>query len=155
MYEDFAESTRLARISVNCQALQFIDSLPELNLMTLVALLFMTDYFIKHNYKDDENIFLAFDSTSISTHSQNLSLAEYGKNKDGDEMPQINVLMLTDQKTGIPLYYRAYNGAVPDVVTLRRTIADATRHNFNKNLVFVMDKAYPSAANLMTVCATM
>ncbi|SPT69805.1 IS1634 family transposase [Anaerobiospirillum thomasii] len=148
LYEDFAESTRLPyQRELSSSAIHRLFARIEPHDVERF-IQFMTDYFIKHNYKDDENIFLAFDSTSISTHSQNLSLAEYGKNKDGDEMPQINVLMLTDQKTGIPLYYRAYNGAVPDVVTLRRTIADATRHNFNKNLVFVMDKAYPSAANL-------
>ena len=148
LYEDFSETTKLPyQRALSSSAIHRLFARIEPHDVERF-LQFMTDYFIKNNYKEDENIFLAFDSTSISTYSQNLSLAEFGNNKDDDELPQINILMLTDQKSGIPLFYRAYNGAVPDVVTLRRTIADATRHNFNKNLVFVMDKGYPSASNL-------
>ena len=91
---------------------------------------------------------LTFNSTSISTYSPNLRFANFGKNKDGDDLYQYNVLMLVEQDSGIPLFYRAYNGAVPDIVTLRRTIADATRLKFNKNIVFVCDKGYPSASNI-------
>ena len=47
---------------------------------------------------EDNKIILALDSTSISSYSTNLTHIEYGKNKDDDALPQLNVLFLVDQK---------------------------------------------------------
>ena len=73
---------------------------------------------------EDNKIILALDSTSISSYSTRLTHIEYGKNKDDDALPQLNVLFLVDQKSGLPIFYRFYDGNVPDVSTIRHTIAD-------------------------------
>lgn len=98
--------------------------------------------------KDFSPVFLALDSTSLSTYSRNLSAAEFGHNKDGDELSQVNLLFLTEQSTGLPLFYRAYDGAVPDVSTLRNLIATRARLKLNDNVIFVSDKGYMSASNI-------
>lgn len=99
--------------------------------------------------KDSERVFLALDSTSISTHSKELSLAQFGHNKDGDALRQLNVLFLVDQATGIPLFYRVYNGSTPDVSTVRRMIADSSILNGPlSKCVLVADRGYPSDDNI-------
>jgi transposase len=90
---------------------------------------------------------LALDSTSISSYSQKLGPVERGRNKDEDNLPQINLLMLVDAKTGLPVFYRHYDGNVPDVLTVRRVIADNARLGFT-NVMLVSDKGYSSTNNI-------
>ncbi|MVX58034.1 transposase, partial [Parasutterella sp. NM82_D38] len=77
---------------------------------------------------------LALDSTSIW-------------NKDEDNLPQINVLMLVDSKSGLPLFYRTYDGNVPDVQVVRRVIADNSRLGI-QNVVLVSDRGYSGTKNI-------
>ena len=146
-FEEFSECTRLPyqRVLSPSSIYRLFERIDEEKVDRFIEI--MNDYYFK-NRDENDYVYLAFDSTSISTYSPNLRFADFGKNKDGDDLYQYNVLMLVEQDSGIPLFYRAYNGAVPDIVTLRRTIADATRLKFNKNIVFVCDKGYPSASNI-------
>ena len=103
----------------------------------------MNDYYFK-NRDENDYVYIHF----LTLHPYQLILPicvlpTLVKIKMADDLYQYNVLMLVEQDSGIPLFYRAYNGAVPDIVTLRRTIADATRLKFNKNIVFVCDKRLP------------
>jgi len=98
---------------------------------------------------EPERVFLALDSTSISTSARNLSQAEWGHNKDGDRLRQVNVLFLADQKTGLPLFYRLHTGSTPDVSTMRRVLADSARLGGPvRKCVLVADRGYPSEANI-------
>ena len=109
----------------------------------------LVDLYEKSNTFDlSKDIFLAIDSTSISTYSSNLSKSDFGKNKDGDDLRQINMVLLVEQKTGLPLYYRLYDGAVPDISTVRRTIADEVRLDIARKYIMVADKGYPSKNNI-------
>ena len=90
----------------------------------------------------------ALDSTSISTYSNNLSKSAYGHNKDGDNLPQVNVLMVVNQETGEPVYYRTYNGNVPDIVTVKHLLQEHARIKLDSNAVIVADKGYGSVANI-------
>lgn len=95
-------------------------------------------------------LFLALDSTSISSYSQELPQVEWGRNKDLVELPQVNVLLVVDQKTGSPVYFRSFDGNVPDSSTIRNTIADCTRMGLldNPRFVLVSDKGYASVSNI-------
>ena len=86
--------------------------------------------------------FYALDSTSISTYSS-LPSAEWGHNKDLTDLPQTNVLLVVEQQTRIPVYFRNFDGNVPDVMTIRNTIADMARIGIkDPSAVFVSDKGY-------------
>ena len=111
----------------------------------------LTELYIKEGvFKTGKELFVALDSSSISTYSTLLSKAEYGKNKDGVNLRQINILMLVEQMTGLPIYYRLYDGDVPDVSTVRNTIASHCRlfDNDENKFVFVTDRGYISNANI-------
>ena len=90
----------------------------------------------------------ALDSTSISTYSTGLSKSAYGHNKDGDALPQVNVLMVVNQLTGEPVYYRTYSGNVPDIVTVKHLLQEHARIRLDSDAVIVADKGYGSVSNI-------
>lgn len=95
-----------------------------------------------------EHRFWALDSTSITSYSENIASVDYGKNKDLISAPQTNVLFLVDQETGIPLYFRNFGGNVPDVNTIRNTLAELAIAEIDfSQVVLVMDKGYGSGTN--------
>ena len=143
-YESFAETTRLPypralSPSAVTRLFQRIELRDVQRYFSLMRSYLQED--------EDNKIILALDSTSISSYSTNLTHIEYGKNKDDDALPQLNVLFLVDQKSGLPIFYRFYDGNVPDVSTIRHTIADQALLNM-KNVVLVADKGYNSVKNI-------
>ena len=101
----------------------------------------------KEKNGDTDKLTLALDSTSISSYSKKLSCVERGRNKDEDNLPQVNLLMLVDSRTALPIFYRYYDGNVPDVQTIRQVIADNARVGL-KDVVLVSDKGYCSNKNI-------
>lgn len=95
----------------------------------------------------DQHSYLAFDSTSVSTCSTGNGLAAWGKNKDGDTLPQFNLALLSDQNTGVPIYFRLLNGSIPDVATLTQLFRDATQLDLDE-FHLIMDRGYYSQANI-------
>lgn len=98
-----------------------------------------------------DRVFVALDSTSISTYSGKLSNGEWGHNKDGDSTRQINYLHICDEATGLPIYGKLYKGNVVDVSTVQNLIADlaiimGTQKKLN--LTVVTDRGYDSDDNL-------
>lgn len=94
-----------------------------------------------------EKEYLAYDSTSISSYSQCLRQVRYGRNKDHDPLPQINLALLFGQKSRLPFYYRKLAGNIPDVKTLRKLLADMNTLGYRKFKV-VLDRGFFSAANI-------
>ncbi len=94
-----------------------------------------------------DKLTLALDSTSISSHSEKLPGVERGRNKDDEALPQINLLMPADSKSALPVFYRHYDGNVPDVQTVRRVISDNARLGLT-DVVLVSDRGYSSNKNI-------
>ncbi|MBU3826295.1 MAG: transposase [Candidatus Anaerobiospirillum merdipullorum] len=150
LYAPFAQKTRLpwaapltdgaiTRIFQSISADKIDRFLQELNRLT-----------IEHeeanpNFRPK---YWALDSTSISTYSRKLTKAAWGKNKDGDPLKQINVLMVVDQHTGAPMYYRSYTGNIPDVFTVKHMLQEACRIKLDSNAVYVADRGYGSIKNI-------
>ena len=59
-----------------------------------------------------------YDLTSFSSYSQMINFLEYGYNRDGVDLPQINLSMVVDKEKGIPVMYDIYPGSIVDVTTL-------------------------------------
>jgi hypothetical protein len=86
------------------------------------------------------------DTTSVSTHSPALELAEWGYNRDDELLPQIN-FSLAATPDGIPLFYRVIPGSIPDVRTLSATLRIAKDYGV-EHPCLSLDRGYYSAANL-------
>jgi len=94
-----------------------------------------------------EKEYLVFDITSISSYSKLNDLLEFGYNRDGESLPQINLGMLFGQKSLLPVYYSTYPGSIKDVATLKNMVDYAKNFNMKK-IQFVMDKGFYSKKNI-------
>lgn len=91
---------------------------------------------------------LAFDSTTISTYSENQSEARRGFNKDGDGLNTIKLLTLYSVKEREPLAFAKQPGNVPDVISIENTLAQLKCLDIQKPLI-VTDNGYYSQKNMM------
>lgn len=89
---------------------------------------------------------LLCDTTSVSSYSDRLDLAEWGYNRDGEVLPQVNFLLATTPE-GRPLFYRVLPGSLPDVRTLSATLRIAEAYGIQQPCLS-LDRGYYSAANV-------
>ena len=94
-----------------------------------------------------EKEYWAYDSTSISSRSESLRQVKYGRNKDGEKLPQINLALIFGEKSGLPFYYRKVAGNIPDVKTIRELLRELDILGYEK-IKLVMDRGYYSADNI-------
>ena len=94
-----------------------------------------------------EKEYWAYDTTSISSYSETLKQVKYGKNKDDDRLPQINLALLFGEKSGLPFYYRKLSGNIPDVKTMRQLIKDLDVLGYGK-IKLCLDRGFYSADNI-------
>jgi transposase len=98
------------------------------------------------NYRSEKE-YIAFDITSISSYSELIKYVEYGYNRDGESLPQINLLMLFGESSLLPIFYNIGQGSIRDVKTLKNMITLATYLRI-QNIHFVMDKGFYSDRNI-------
>lgn len=87
------------------------------------------------------------DITSISSYSLKSDVVEYGYNRDKEDLPRINLGMVSDSGNRLPLYYKIHDGSITDVSTLKNVLKEGYAFNM-KNLTFVMDKGFFSKGNI-------
>jgi transposase len=97
-----------------------------------------------------EQEYLALDITSISSYSSLIEDVEWGYNRDGENLPQVNLCLLLGEKSGLPVYQTIYSGSLKDVSTLKTTLAQASGISLDK-LLIVMDKGFCSTKNINTM----
>lgn len=86
-----------------------------------------------------------YDMTSQSTYSQVSGWAEWGYNRDGDSLKQLNIGLVTSQE-GDPVAFDLFPGSVSDISTLRRFAEDMRERV--PGCVLVMDRGFESAGNV-------
>ena len=104
-------------------------------------------YFRLQAARLSETEYLAFDTTSISSYSRLLSQVRYGKNKEHDPLPQINLATLYGSVSHLPVYFRKLPGNVPDVKTIQVLLNTIP---FLRDCQFrlVMDRGFYSIQNV-------
>ncbi len=90
---------------------------------------------------------IIYDITSLSSYSQLINLLEYGYNRDGESLPQINMSLILDKDKGIPVMYDIFPGSISDVSTLSGTLKKIKAQGI-QNYVAVMDRGFFSLSNL-------
>ena len=94
-----------------------------------------------------EEEYWAYDSSSISSYSETLNQVQWGKNKEYDKLPQINLLLVFGEKSGLPFYYRKLAGNIPDSKTVKHLLEDLDILGFGKTKL-VMDRGFYSEGNI-------
>lgn len=105
------------------------------------------DFFKAWSSKNIGENSLVLDITSISSHSNNINNAEYGKNKDGENLKQVNLGIIYNQSVNLPIAYRSYPGSIRDVSTVQN-IVKLTKSLKMKEVNIVLDRGFYSASNL-------
>jgi transposase len=98
--------------------------------------------------KRSEREYLALDITSTSSYSQLVDSVEWGYNRDGEKLPQINLCLLMGYESRFPIYQKVYNGSLGDVSTLKATLSNFHAIACEKPLITVMDKGFFSTQNI-------
>ncbi len=90
---------------------------------------------------------LVYDITSLSSYSKNMEWLEYGYNRDGMDLPQVNLGLVVSLESKMPLLFKLFPGSVNDVVTLRNLAAEARSMGIGKCL-FIIDRGFYSEGNI-------
>ena len=94
----------------------------------------------RHKQQDE---FWAYDTTSISSYSEQLKQIQYGHNKEDDKLAQLNLAVVFGEKSNLPFYYRKLAGNIPDSKTITHLLADLKQLDFEK-LKLVLDRGFYS-----------
>jgi len=90
---------------------------------------------------------LLYDITSLSSYSSLINLLEYGYNRDGVHLPQLNLGLILDTKTHTPVMYDIFPGSIVDVSTLSLTLDKLEAYGVS-DFTAVMDRGFFSRKNL-------
>ena len=118
-------------------------------LLTRITPSMQQEFFQKWININKQDEYYAMDITSISSYSDFIEFVRWGYNRDGEELPQINLLMLTGEKSRLPIYYRIIPGSIKDVSTLQESLKNLELINAGM-LHYVMDKGFYSEKNIDT-----
>ena len=94
-----------------------------------------------------EKEYWAYDITSISSYSEYIRQVQYGKNKENDALPQLNLALIFGETSNLPFYYRKLAGNIPDSKTIKNLLADLDVLGFTK-VKLVMDRGFYSEDNI-------
>src|SRR5271157_4400843 len=97
---------------------------------------------------DQDKETLVYDITSLSSNSKNIDWLEYGYNRDGLDLPQVNLGLVLSVERQIPLYYKIFPGSINDVVTLKNLIAEINALGITKSM-FLLDRGFYSESNIV------
>ena len=105
------------------------------------------EFFKRQSRRRQEKEYLAYDTTSVSSYSEYIKAVRYGKNKDDDGLPQVNMALIFGEESCMPVYYRILPGNITDVMTIRKLIKDIDFLEIDK-LKLVLDRGLYSANNI-------
>ena len=94
-----------------------------------------------------QDSYYAMDITSVSSYSEFMEFVRWGYNRDDEDLPQINLLMLTGVESHMPIYYRIIPGSIKDVNTLQDSLANISFME-KASFHYVMDKGFYSGPNI-------
>ena len=102
-----------------------------------------------------QKMYMALDSTAISTFSMTIEDAAYGHAKQNPELKQINLTLAVDFLNGDVCYAREDEGSITDKSVYRSVLAQMKSYGFDLDeTVLVTDRGYSSIMNLQSLFNT-
>ena len=137
--EDWLEQRGLRSLGLSSQRVsELLERLKEDKINTFFQL-----WAEKHAEKGNQ----LFDLTSVSTYGKRNPYAEYGYNRDGEDLEQINLALLTSCGSGLPMWYQVLPGSMSDRVILDQVLSMMKKMEVPK-FTFVGDRGFYSDYNL-------
>jgi transposase len=88
-----------------------------------------------------------YDLTSISCQGHSLNMAEWGHNRDNEDLPQVNYALICTRGTAMPLFAWPLNGSINDVITLQNTLEFLDKLGYKPDCL-MMDRGFGSMDNI-------
>lgn len=102
-----------------------------------------------------QKMYMALDSTAISTFSMTIEDAAYGHAKQNPELRQINLTLAVDFLNGDVCYAREDEGSITDKSVYKSILAQMKSYGFDLDeTVLVTDRGYSSLLNLQNLFNT-
>ena len=95
---------------------------------------------IKQHYQKKGTVY--YDVTSFSTRAKNIQIAEYGYNRDHEDLPQLNLGLVVDRLSRLPLSFCIYNGSLNDPTQFPYVLQELKNMGLSVGLIFTMDRAF-------------
>lgn len=108
-------------------------------------------FFMKQIRRHRKEEVWVYDTTSISSYSQNLTQVKYGYNKESDPIPQLNLGLVYGEESGLPVLYRVIRGNVPDSKTLAYLISLLDDFETSQKGL-VLDRGFYTKENVQMLC---
>lgn len=108
----------------------------------------MDAFFTRRAKRMDVDGTYAIDITSNSTYSDMGGYAEWGYNRDGEDLPQTEIILVTDG-SGIPIAFQMLPGSIADSATLGSTVEWMESLGIGGRLV--TDRGFENAGNIATL----
>ena len=105
------------------------------------------DFFRAWVHARQQHEYLAYDVTSVSSHARGNDLVEYGYNRDGEDLPQINLGMYYGEESMLPIFYCAYKGSIVDKSHLHYMMQYNERLGITE-VCYVIDRGFYSESNV-------
>ncbi len=105
----------------------------------------MDAFFTRRAERMVENGTYAIDITSNSTYSDMGGYAEWGYNRDGESLPQTEIILVTDG-SGIPIAFQMLPGSIADSASLQSTVEWMQSIGVEGRLV--ADRGFENANNI-------
>ncbi len=83
----------------------------------------------------------------FTSYSECLRQVQYGRSKEEQSLPQLNLALVFGEKSHLPFYYRKLAGNIPDSKTVKHLLATLDVLGFSK-VKLVMDRGFYSEANI-------
>jgi len=90
---------------------------------------------------------ILYDLTSISWYGHGIDMADWGHNRDSDNLPQVNFALLCTRNEAMPLFAWPLNGSVSDVKTLQDTLGFLDKLGYKPECL-MMDRGFASMDNI-------
>ncbi len=91
---------------------------------------------------------LYYDITSVSSFSTRVDFVQWGYNRDGDSLPQLNIGVVFCNQRSLPIFYSLYPGSIVDVKTLTNCVGYLQALGL-KDFMFVLDRGFFSTGNII------
>lgn len=98
-------------------------------------------------HNETTKIYISYDSTNMNTMARGIEMAEFGKAKDNDEKPQVNVSYAVRHEDGMPLFHEVYPGSIIDISQCQYMVDRARDYGY-RDLGFLLDRGYASKENI-------
>lgn len=106
------------------------------------------DLFRLRAVRVSKHAYCAMDSTTRSAYGNSLSDIKWGRNKEKISLPQTLEVVVYTIDDHMPIYYRSFQGNIPDTRTVDVIMKDLDDAGFGGDLAYITDRGYSSLKNI-------